>query len=121
MISRDELRKKWIEALRSGKYKQGRNALRPDEDCYCCLGVLCDVSGFGQWGSGLFKSHYLLEHERRFEHYDTGLPSSLRQAVGLTEDHEVLLVNLNDCGDKATFPVIAEKLEQIFEEGEAGE
>lgn len=35
---------KWIEALRSGKYKQGAGKLRVG-DCYCCLGVACEVPG----------------------------------------------------------------------------
>lgn len=39
-----ELVKKWVEALRSGKYKQGRKALRNKNDEFCCLGVLCDIS-----------------------------------------------------------------------------
>lgn len=38
------LMKKWIAALRSGKYKQGKEKLLSyDNDsnpCYCCLGVL---------------------------------------------------------------------------------
>jgi len=32
----------WIAALRSGKYKQGRNALCKDGK-YCCLGVACEI------------------------------------------------------------------------------
>ncbi len=40
-----ELKKKWLEALRSGKYKQGRTNLRDRCDNYCCLGVLRDVMG----------------------------------------------------------------------------
>lgn len=43
------LKAKWIEALRSGKYKQGRLALRTRNDHFCCLGVLCDVSGVSEW------------------------------------------------------------------------
>lgn len=39
-----ELVKLWVEALRSGKYKQGRKALRDKHNKYCCLGVLCDIS-----------------------------------------------------------------------------
>jgi len=41
-----EVKKKWIEALKSGKYKQGRLTLRhtiKGEDAFCCLGVLCDL------------------------------------------------------------------------------
>lgn len=33
----------WVEALRSGKYKQGKNVLRSADDCFCCLGVACDL------------------------------------------------------------------------------
>jgi len=43
-----EHRKQWVEALRSGKYHQGRGALRVGEK-FCCLGVACDISGLGQW------------------------------------------------------------------------
>jgi len=35
--------KKWVAALRSGKYEQGTGQLR-NGDTYCCLGVLCDVA-----------------------------------------------------------------------------
>lgn len=60
-----KIKKKWVKALRSGKYKQGRGGLLtkkntewdprdaafekglvwPKQDQYCCLGVLCDVAG----------------------------------------------------------------------------
>lgn len=39
-----ELKSKWIAALRSGKFKQGEGALCRD-GAYCCLGVLCEVAG----------------------------------------------------------------------------
>lgn len=38
---------KWLKALRSGKYKQGRGALcqidKKGAESFCCLGVLCDL------------------------------------------------------------------------------
>jgi len=35
---------KWIKALRSGKYKQGKHRLRTAKTGgYCCLGVACSV------------------------------------------------------------------------------
>lgn len=52
----------WIEALRSGKYKQGRRRLFGD-DAYCCLGVACELLGIpkkqdsvGAWvfGDGMY-------------------------------------------------------------------
>lgn len=38
-----EIKKKWIEALRSGEYKQGRRMLKDNQGKFCCLGVLCDI------------------------------------------------------------------------------
>lgn len=34
--------KKWVAALRSGEYKQGKHFLRY-KDCFCVLGVACDL------------------------------------------------------------------------------
>lgn len=34
--------KKWVDALRSGDYKQGKNVLHAT-DGYCCLGVACEL------------------------------------------------------------------------------
>jgi hypothetical protein len=39
-----ELKQKWVTALRSGEFKQGRGALEED-GTFCCLGVLCRVTG----------------------------------------------------------------------------
>ena len=33
---------KWVEALRSGNYEQGKDSLR-EGDQFCCLGVLTDL------------------------------------------------------------------------------
>lgn len=37
--------RKWLRALRSGKYKQGRGALHTRRNHLCCLGVACVVMG----------------------------------------------------------------------------
>lgn len=39
-----EVKKQWVEALRSGKYKQGTKFLNRNGR-FCCLGVLCELSG----------------------------------------------------------------------------
>ena len=39
-----EVKKRWIDALRSGDYKQGAGCLRIDSsNRFCCLGVLTDL------------------------------------------------------------------------------
>lgn len=45
-----EIKQKWVEALRSGKYKQGKRVLRSG-DKFCCLGVLCEVVGIDYNGN----------------------------------------------------------------------
>jgi len=34
---------KWVKALESGDYKQGRERLRSKSNKFCCLGVLCNI------------------------------------------------------------------------------
>jgi len=38
-----EYKAKWVAALRSGKYAQGRATLQQESGGMCCLGVLCDI------------------------------------------------------------------------------
>src|SRR4051812_403851 len=38
----EALKTRWIEALESGQYEQGRHCLR-HKNQFCCLGVLCDL------------------------------------------------------------------------------
>lgn len=44
-------REEWVAALRSGKYQRAEGSLkktnRNGEDCFCCLGVACDLAGVG--------------------------------------------------------------------------
>lgn len=40
----EKARRMWVRALRSGKYKWGKEQLHPSEEKYCCLGVLCEVA-----------------------------------------------------------------------------
>lgn len=45
---------KWVKALRSGKYEQGKSYLKKDNK-YCCLGVLYDVLKIQPDGVGICK------------------------------------------------------------------
>jgi len=52
----EALIREWITKLRSGEYKQGHSALRVhnpyvNECTFCCLGVLQDIVGGGEWES----------------------------------------------------------------------
>lgn len=49
----EQIKKQWVEALRSGKYKQGKKCLRSESDTYCCLGVLCDIKQKDIWKNAI--------------------------------------------------------------------
>lgn len=38
-----KVKRAWVAALRSGKYKQGKYFLRRPDNAFCCLGVLCNL------------------------------------------------------------------------------
>jgi hypothetical protein len=42
MAMNPEVKAAWLEALRSGEYKQTKNLLHRVRGGYCCLGVLCE-------------------------------------------------------------------------------
>jgi len=110
-----ELKAKWIAALRSGDYRQGRGMLKSvyREDTYCCLGVLCDVSGMGRWvhkdDDGL-KSTYYEYHS----HCSGGrLPWGMGSDIGLPAESQELLISMNDTDEhQKSFDEIADYIEK---------
>lgn len=88
----------WIEALESDKYQQGVGCLR-NADKFCCLGVLCDISGDGKWRNkeGLSSYHFEL-FEMGYELHFSRLPVPLMARVGITSDQERRLMQYNDRG-----------------------
>lgn len=44
LSTQEKARRLWVRALRSGKYGWGKSELRPKQDKFCCLGVLCEVA-----------------------------------------------------------------------------
>ena len=107
-----EFKAKWLEALRSGRYRQTREKLRGKVG-FCCLGVACDISGKGSWEKAFPAS---LSGPQVFvispySWSKTCIPSPLREEIGLTEAEHKSLANLND-SRKATFANIADWIER---------
>lgn len=48
-----EYKERWLKALRSGDYSQGKGYLKTIDNRYCCLGVLCDI--FSEKVNGTWK------------------------------------------------------------------
>lgn len=116
---------KWVAALRSGKYQQGRNMLRPNDNQFCCLGVLCDISGLGKWEDerGDDITFYTVGEDTS----ETVLPATVRRWAGMrhyegefTEKDQLgvpviqKLSGLNDSG-RWSFEDIADIIEKNWE------
>lgn len=90
-----EIKKRWVEALRSGKYAQTTGALHRKFDeprnhtsaGFCCLGVLREVLGMCQ-------NEYLEDGSSR----DCYLSDEEAEAAGLTARHQGDLSEMNDGG-----------------------
>jgi hypothetical protein len=89
----ENIKEKWVNALRSGEYKQGRARLQCHDE-YCCLGVLVDVAAPERWA----------------DHSAQGiLDRSLRTQFGITDEWHLCLTRMNDGG--MTFKQIADYIE----------
>lgn len=96
--------KKWVTALRSGKYKQGQSYLRTGNR-FCCLGVACDLFGKDkniEWDEEIFLTAYDV------------LPYVVMEWLGLNKEsgsyNSGSLVSLNDDQER-TFKQIADIIE----------
>jgi len=73
------IKKKWIEALKSGKYTQTDRALK-DSQGHCCLGVLCDIF-LAETGRGIWNAY----NEFEIEDYPSteSLPIEVQEWAGI--------------------------------------
>lgn len=127
-----EIAKKWVKALRSGKYKQGKGYLKQfnskNEPRHCCLGVLCEL-----YDQQMKKNHkktlyadHMVDSETGTEfislnQHDGGLPRVVREWANMINplgefiknDRVQYLADLNDDGKK--FSTIANIIEKNVE------
>jgi hypothetical protein len=131
---RKEVMKKWIKALRSGKFKQGQGTLKQynskRQARHCCLGVLCEL-----YNEEMKKNHKktlpekICDNDSSFQYGYTrfngsvdGLPervkdwSGIKTSFGKFYGKDTLpapLSDLNDDGRK--FKTIADIIEKNWE------
>lgn len=106
-MNKDNVRK-WVAALRSGKYEQTTSFLY-DNGRYCCLGVLCEIAG--------------IQHEGRFfDGEDNFLPARAKDWIGVFDSDPLIGPNeasaLNDEHGK-TFSEIADLIEYYWLDSES--
>jgi len=119
------VKKKWLKALRSGKYKQGRGALckkTKDNFEFCCFGVLCDVIGV-KWTKSILDGELMcpsnsvrsigIDNIRDVEWVkftSMYITTELREKLQIESINENQLIKMNDKGKK--FSEIANWIEK---------
>jgi hypothetical protein len=112
-----ELKQKWVEALRSGKYQQGTGVLRTTDNEYCCLGVLCDLVDRSAWGvaeetftcvNGVDVPRVAYDFHSKGDSSCYSLPYTLEVNLKLT--NTTPLIDMNDGGK--SFAEIADWIER---------
>lgn len=98
-----EFIQKWIEELKSGKYKKGKGALRSRSDKFCCLGVACGMLEPSGWK--VFNGHS----------WHSGKMGSLSleqlEKIGISDEIQDQLIGLNDSNE--TFDEVINYLELL--------
>lgn len=106
-----EIKRHWVQALRSGEYRQATDVLRRG-DGFCCLGVLCDLA---------VKDNIIALHDEGDSYYYgeeyAVLPRRVVEWAGVPgndpyvtyDDDTTSLSTLNDGG--MSFAVIADLIE----------
>lgn len=103
----------WLEALRSGKYKQTTEGAMQDKTGYCCLGVLEHVAdGIVEFAEPLPTNMWLQAHNVVFkdEHGNSGQQGTLRAPYLHGEEANKFASALNDAG--MPFPSLADAIER---------
>jgi len=101
-----EVKKAWVEALRSGEYEQTDGGLCYDGK-YCCLGVLCEID---ERVTPIRYSTKDVAYEIGDGPFELGvLPREFRDLIGITPQQESIVIKMNDGG--TGFPEIADYIE----------
>lgn len=114
---------KWVEALRSGDFEQGKGALKDVDGNYCCLGVACEISGVVELREQISSPlpQYVSKADDR-DYSQATLPTAVKEWLGLevsnpevTDEYGVMhtLATWNDVED-ARFDQIADLIERKY-------
>lgn len=111
-----EMKEKWVKALRSGEYTQGRGCLEMN-GTYCCLGVLQMVTdGYTERSPG--SALQTLPSQQWYE--DHGIIDCVMDSTNYLRKTTYTLANMNDGNGphlqaRLSFPQIADWIEENVE------
>ena len=110
-----EIKKKWLKALRSGGYKQTRGKLKSRNGSFCCLGVLCDIQG-AKWKYDAPTKIYEIDvgHDGPNPSEEGEPPYHMRHGLSGTQVNRLMLMNDGEKG--SVFSNIPPSREHSFSE-----
>lgn len=91
------VKKLWIKALKSGKYKQTIRTLH-DQNGYCCLGVLCNIYNREKGYGGVKNGSFLTSGVMKWAGLESDNPLIGTQHAGALND--ILKLTFNEIADK---------------------
>lgn len=119
-----EIKEKWLAALKSGKYKQGKHALcrtNDDEKSFCCLGVLCDLHRKTKKKKGFIWQQSDSKNDLMYNGSASYLPIEVQKWAGIGRKGSFNengtaqdLASVNDNTQGNTFKAVIEKIEKFF-------
>jgi hypothetical protein len=113
------VKEQWIKALRSRKYKQGKQFLRKG-DYFCALGVLCDLylkAYNKEWSRTVIDNIYSCDDDARDLSIKVEKWAGLNQTPGIywgpsKQKRFVGIDKLNDMYDNLSFEQLADLIEE---------
>lgn len=92
-----EIKKLWIDALRSGEYNQGEGALRTNDNRFCCLGVLCDIAAVNEKWAWDGEFRWALPREvQKWAEINSAYPVTSQGALGCLNDDGMPFIDIAD-------------------------
>lgn len=105
-----DIKDKWVAALRSGKYEQGKFALRNHDNKFCCLGVLCDIIDNNKWKTFEKPNSAKGNYPYTYNGYTGVLNSIIMEEIKMKDEDQEKLAIMND--DGKSFAEIADWIEE---------
>lgn len=123
---KEEIKDKWVNALRSGAYQQTEFSLKVN-DCFCVLGVLCDLAvkeGVADWREVGYDgmSYGRVYNKGKDSSSSSEVLVDIQQWSGLQSSrgflmNDALAPTLSDLNDEGTnFEVLADYIEKNWKE-----
>lgn len=113
----------WVSALRNGGFDQGEGYLRDQDNRFCCLGVLCNITDPLAWipeFEGTDDAGVTCQTPFTYGAYgdqliEGALATVVANEIGLTHEAQETLAEMNDCN--RDFSTIADAIERSTVEG----